>query len=201
MILIIGNNFSNHILLHLLAEANEKAQMVSLKASLIDEIYDLAPEAIILALDKQDLDKTEVCIKLLNKLAHRLPVLGIGLGHHILGCFYGARLKSDSSLMQGKISNIYHDGKGVYKNLPNPFPATRYDSAVIDRESLPCHIQAVSCSEDGEVMGIRHLYYPIEGVQFHPESIMSYQGDKLIKNFLALKSRSQQKPALLRFCK
>ena len=94
MILIIGNNFSNYILLNLLQEANEKAQIVDINNSLIDNLEQLAPEAVILALDNQDLDKSEICYKLLSKLAHRLPILGIGLGHQILGNFYGARIKA-----------------------------------------------------------------------------------------------------------
>ena len=97
------------------------------------------------------------------------------------------------SIRQGKVSNIYHDSRGYIRTCLIPFPPPVMIQGVIDRNSLPSHIQAVSCSEDGEVMGIRHLYYPIEGVQFHPESIMSYQGDYIIKNFLALKIRGQRK--------
>lgn len=201
MILIIGNNFSNYILLDLLEEAGEKAKIINLSHSLMEDLNGLAPEALILALSNQDLEQSNICFNLLSKLGPRLPILGIGLGHLAIGNFYGAQIKPNSSVMHGKVSHIYHDGKGVYKNLPTPFPATRYDSFVIDKNSLPPHIQTTSCSEDGEVMGIRHLYYPIEGVQFHPESIMSYGGDKIIKNFLTLKNRGHQKPALLRFYK
>lgn len=200
MILIIGNNFSDYLLLHLLQEAGEKARVISCKQVSIQGIHELAPETIIITSGDQDLGKSFYA-KLLSKFAPRIPILGIGLGHLIIGYFYGAQIKLNSSTMHGKVSHIYHDGKGVYKSLPNPLPATRYDSSVIDKDSLPAHIQAVSCSENGEVMGIRHVYYPVETVQFHPESIMSYGGDKIIKNFLALKNRGHHKPALLRFYK
>lgn len=202
MILILdNNNSSTYTLVHLLQEAGEVVKIISNNHFSINEIHQLAPDALIIVSSHAHLDEANIYLKIINKFGPRLPILGIGLGYLTIGYSYGAIIKSNSRIMHGKVSNIYHDGKGVYANLPNPFPATRYDSLVIDKGSLPPYLQAVSCSEQGEVMGIRHVYYPVEGVQFHPESIMSFQGDKIIKNFLSLKNRGLHKPGLFRFYK
>ncbi len=121
------------------------------------------------------------------------PILGICLGHQSIGQAFGAKIVKAKCLMHGKTSKIYHNQKGIFKDIPNPFTAVRYHSLVIDESSLPEDIQITARSEDGEIMAIEHEKYPIWGVQFHPESILTEYGHKLLENFLNLaKSKIRQ---------
>ena len=116
--------------------------------------------------------------------AGRRPVLGVCLGHQAIGEIYGGRIDRAPVLMHGKTSWIHHDGLGVYRGLPNPFQATRYHSLIVERASVPDCLRITAWTEEGTVMGLRHASLPIEGVQFHPESIMTPQGKDLLRNFL-----------------
>jgi len=118
--------------------------------------------------------------------AGRIPILGICLGHQCIGSSFGGKIIKASRLMHGKTSLIFHDGKTIYKNIPNPFEAVRYHSLLIERETLPQCLEISAQTEEGEIMGIRHKTFPIEGVQFHPESIMTKYGKLILKNFLEL---------------
>jgi anthranilate synthase/aminodeoxychorismate synthase-like glutamine amidotransferase len=124
--------------------------------------------------------------RLIPRLAGRAPVLGVCLGHQALGEAFGARLVRAPRPVHGKTSRIEHDGRTIFHGLDNPFTATRYHSLLLERESVPDCLEVTACSEDGLVMGIRHATLPIEGVQFHPESILTPQGDLLMRNFLEM---------------
>ncbi len=120
------------------------------------------------------------------QMAGKIPILGVCLGHQCIGSAFGGRIVRAKRLMHGKSSLIYHDGKTVYKNLPNPFQAIRYHSLIVEKESLPDCLEITAETEEGEIMGLRHKRFAIEGVQFHPESIMTQGGKILLKNFLEI---------------
>jgi anthranilate synthase/aminodeoxychorismate synthase-like glutamine amidotransferase len=120
-------------------------------------------------------------------LAGVVPILGVCLGHQCIGAAFGGRIIRAGRLMHGKSSPVYHDGRTIYRGLPNPFQAIRYHSLLLDREELPDCLEITAETEEGEIMGIRHRRHAIEGVQFHPESIMTREGKTLLKNFLEMK--------------
>ena len=125
-----------------------------------------------------------VSVPLIAAAAERIPVLGVCLGHQAMAAAFGGGVTGAADLMHGKASPVYHDGRGVYEGLPNPFPAGRYHSLAVQEESLPPAFRISSYTSDGEIMGIRHRELPLEGVQFHPESILTPEGDRLLRNFL-----------------
>ena len=118
------------------------------------------------------------------RLRPRIPLLGVCLGHQCIGHTFGAKVVRADRIMHGKTSWIHHDGQGVYRDLSNPFEATRYHSLVIQPDTLPDELKVVAWTDQGEIMGVRHKIYPLEGVQFHPESFLTLEGIKLLKNFL-----------------
>jgi anthranilate synthase/aminodeoxychorismate synthase-like glutamine amidotransferase len=120
------------------------------------------------------------------QMAGRIPILGVCLGHQCIGSAFGGKIIRAERLMHGKSSLIHHDGKTLYRGLPSPFSAIRYHSLLIERKSLPACLEISAETQEGEIMGVRHRNFPIEGVQFHPESIMTQEGKNLLKNFLAL---------------
>ena len=124
------------------------------------------------------------------QMAGQIPVLGVCLGHQCIGSAFGGKIIRAQRLMHGKSSLIYHDGKTLYRGLPSPFPAIRYHSLLIERESLPECLEISAETKEGEIMGVRHKVFPMEGVQFHPESIMTQGGKILLKNFLALRGNN-----------
>jgi len=126
-----------------------------------------------------------VCNDILRKISTDVPTLGVCLGHQGMACAYGARIQRASRVMHGKMSRIVHDGEGVLEGVHSPFEATRYHSLSVKRETVPSSLRITAFSlDDGEIMGLRHTVYPIEGVQFHPESILTLDGMKIIQNFL-----------------
>jgi anthranilate synthase component 2 len=126
-----------------------------------------------------------VCTSILLKMSPKIPTLGVCLGHQGIGSTFGAKIRRAANIKHGKTSQISHDGKGVMKGIANPFQATRYHSLVVDRTTLPAELRITANSQDdNEIMGLRHSEYPIEGVQFHPESIITYEGKKIVKNLL-----------------
>ena len=125
-----------------------------------------------------------ISVEAIRTLAGRLPILGVCLGHQAIGFAFGGRVDSAARLMHGKVSHVRHDGRRIYQGLENPFPATRYHSLAIRPKGLPSCLKVTATSEDGEIMGIRHKRLAIEGVQFHPESILTTSGKTLLKNFL-----------------
>lgn len=120
------------------------------------------------------------------QMAGRIPILGVCLGHQCIGSAFGGKIIRAERLMHGKSSLIHHDGKTLYRGLPSPFSAIRYHSLLIERKSLPACLEISAETQEGEIMGVRHRNFPVEGVQFHPESIMTQEGKNLLKNFLAM---------------
>jgi anthranilate synthase component 2 len=158
----------------------------------VDEIMALAPERIVISPGPCTPTEAGVSLEVITRLAGKLPILGVCLGHQSIGQAMGGKVVRARHVMHGKVSPIYHNGKGVFSNLPSPFNATRYHSLIIEKASLPdcLEITAWTQHDDGsvdEIMGVRHKDFILEGVQFHPESILSEHGHALLKNFLEMK--------------
>jgi anthranilate synthase component II len=145
----------------------------------------LGPSAIVISPGPGNPDQAGISLELIRLAAGRVPLLGVCLGHQALGQAFGGRVVRAPKLMHGKVSSIHHDGRTVYGGLPDPFTATRYHSLVVDRDSVPECLEVSAWTEDGLVMGLRHRRHPLEGVQFHPESILTSPGKQLLRNFLA----------------
>lgn len=126
-----------------------------------------------------------ISVEIIRELGARIPTLGVCLGHQAIGAAFGGAVVRAPRIMHGKLSAIHHEGKGVFASLPSPFTATRYHSLIVRREDLPAELEVTAWSDDGLIMGLRHRELPIEGVQFHPESIMTENGKSLLKTFLA----------------
>ncbi len=149
----------------------------------------MAPEAIVLSPGPCTPDEAGVCLDLIAAAAGRVPVLGVCLGHQAIGQAFGGRVVRAARPMHGKLSPVRHEGTDVFTELPSPFEATRYHSLVVEPETLPPTLVPTAWTEDGSIMGLRHRDLPIFGVQFHPESIASEHGHKILANFLALARR------------
>jgi len=152
----------------------------------IDEIEELAPERIVISPGPCTPNEAGISVDAILEFAGRVPILGVCLGHQSIGQAFGGRIVHARELMHGKTSMIHHNNEGVFRGLDNPFQATRYHSLVIEAETLPDVLEVTAWTEDGEIMGVRHREYTIEGVQFHPESILTQYGHQLLQNFLDL---------------
>ena len=151
----------------------------------IDEVEELHPEKICISPGPGTPDEAGISNDLIRHFGPRIPVLGVCLGHQCIGQVYGGEVVRADSLMHGKTSPILHEGDGVFRGLPIPFEATRYHSLIVRRETLPEELEVVAETSDREIMGLRHRQYPVHGVQFHPESIMTGEGKRLLANFLS----------------
>ncbi len=154
----------------------------------VAEIESLSPDRIVVSPGPCTPKEAGVSCDVLRHFTGRVPILGVCLGHQCLAHAFGGEVVRARKLMHGKTSLIHHDGRGVYRGLANPFVATRYHSLVVREETLPREFVAASRSDDGVLMGLRHVRFPVEGVQFHPESFLTDEGPKLLKNFLELGS-------------
>ncbi len=153
----------------------------------LGEIKALQPQAILLSPGPGDPDQSGVCLDVLSDLAPTTPTLGVCLGHQALAQVYGGRIVRANELMHGKTSHVLHQGEGVFAGLPQPLIATRYHSLIAERESLPKCLEVTAWLKEGTIMGLRHRDYPhLQGVQFHPESVLTEAGHKLLSNFLNL---------------
>jgi anthranilate synthase component II len=144
----------------------------------------LSPARIVISPGPGTPDQAGITLDLIRRAAGRIPVLGVCLGHQALGQAFGGEVRRAPKLMHGKTSQIHHDGRSVFARLPDPFTATRYHSLVVERDSVPESLEISAWTDDGIVMGLRHREYPLEGVQFHPESILTTVGKDLLRNFL-----------------
>lgn len=151
----------------------------------IPEIKDLKPKAIVISPGPCTPREAGISVDVVRQLGPTVPLLGVCLGHQSIGFAFGGTIVRAPYLMHGKVSEIHHDGKGIYSGVPNPFIATRYHSLIIERASCPESLEITAETSDGIIMGVRHRKYPIEGVQFHPESILTQSGKALLKNFLS----------------
>ena len=153
----------------------------------LEQIRALDPAAILISPGPGDPDQSGVCLEVLRELGPRVPTLGVCLGHQALAQAYGGRVVRARELMHGKTSPVLHGGEGVFAGLPNPLTATRYHSLIAERESLPPCLEITAWLEDGTIMGLRHRHHPhLQGVQFHPESVLTQAGHQLLANFLEL---------------
>jgi anthranilate synthase component 2 len=150
----------------------------------LDEINALKPDRICLSPGPCSPKEAGICVDLLQQFAGKLPILGVCLGHQAIGEAFGGKVIRAQQVMHGKTSPIHHTGVGVFKDLPNPFTVIRYHSLAIERSSIPACLEITAWTDDGEIMGVRHKDYDIEGVQFHPESILSEHGHALLRNFV-----------------
>ncbi|WP_398320582.1 anthranilate synthase component II [Vulcanococcus sp.] len=152
----------------------------------LEQIHALGPDAILISPGPGDPDQSGVCLEVLRELSPSVPTLGVCLGHQSIAQVYGGRVVRAKELMHGKTSPVLHAGQGVFAGLPNPLTATRYHSLIAERESLPECLEVTAWLEDGTIMGLRHRNYPhLQGVQFHPESVLTQNGHQLLSNFLA----------------
>ncbi|MDF2499573.1 MAG: anthranilate synthase component 2/para-aminobenzoate synthetase component 2 [Anaerosporomusa subterranea] len=154
----------------------------------VDELQDLRPSHIIISPGPGTPQQAGVSKAVISQCGPHTSVLGVCLGHQAIGEVFGAVVRRAEVPMHGKVSTIHHDGQGIYYGFDSPFAATRYHSLIVDRETIPECLQITAHTEDGVVMGLRHKQYPVEGVQFHPESILTDQGLALIRNFLMRRS-------------
>jgi len=152
----------------------------------LDEIEKLQPERICISPGPGTPLDAGISNELIRQFGPRIPILGVCLGHQCIGHVFGGEIVRAPRLMHGKTSPILHEGDGVFHGLPNPFEATRYHSLIVRRETFPAELEILAETSDGEIMGLRHRRFPIHGVQFHPESIMTDEGKRLLTNFLAL---------------
>ena len=150
----------------------------------LDEIAALKPAYIVISPGPCTPNEAGVSVPLIERYAGEFPILGVCLGHQSIGQAFGGRIIHAKRVMHGKTSDIKHTGVGVFHSMPNPFCATRYHSLVIERETIPECLEITAWTDDGEIMGVRHKTLPVEGVQFHPESILTYRGHDLLANFL-----------------
>jgi anthranilate synthase/aminodeoxychorismate synthase-like glutamine amidotransferase len=152
----------------------------------VGEIVRRKPERIVISPGPCTPQEAGISIELIQRLAEKFPILGVCLGHQALAAAYGGKIIRAPKLFHGKTSEIHHDGKGVFRKLPRPFTATRYHSLIVERKSLPKELTITAETADGIIMGVRHRRHKLEGVQFHPESVLTESGKQLLKNFLTL---------------
>lgn len=187
MILIIDNYDSfTFNLVHIVGSETNEYKVIRNDTLTVDEIIDLDPDRILISPGPGRPENAGITQAIIKKLGRIKPVLGVCLGHQAIGQVFGAKIGYAPSLMHGKTSKIYHDGKTVFDNVDEGFIATRYHSLILDPDSIPDVLEVTAKSDDNVVMGIRHREYPIEGIQFHPESILTTEGPKIIKNWLSL---------------
>ena len=150
----------------------------------LEQVEAWHPEKIVVSPGPCTPNEAGISVPLIQRFAGRVPILGVCLGHQAIGQAFGGRVVHAKTLMHGKVSAIHHQGKGVFAGLPTPYNATRYHSLAIERASCPPELEVTAWTEDGEIMGVRHRSLRVEGVQFHPESILTEHGHELLRNFL-----------------
>jgi len=152
----------------------------------VEQIVRRKPERIVISPGPCTPQEAGISIELIQKLAGKFPILGVCLGHQAIGAAFGGKIVRAPKLFHGKTSQIEHNGKGIFRSVPNPLIATRYHSLIVERKSLPRSLAITAETSDAVIMGLRHKRYPIEGVQFHPESVLTESGKKILQNFLAM---------------
>jgi len=149
----------------------------------LDEIEDMRPDKILISPGPGSPESAGVCVDVVKRFAGKIPILGVCLGHQAIGAAFGGRVVRAGRLMHGKTSPIVHDGRTIFKNLPAPFEAGRYHSLIIEEQSLPDCLEISARTPENEIMGVRHKEYQVEGIQFHPESVLTPHGMELLRNF------------------
>ena len=189
-LLMIDNYDSfTYNLVQYLGELGADVEVRRNDAVTVEDVLALAPERIVISPGPCTPNEAGITLELLERLSGRVPILGVCLGHQAIGQAFGGKVVRATQVMHGKVSRIRHDGHGVFAGIPDDFVATRYHSLVIERSSLPDCLALTAQAEDGEIMGVRHRSLAVEGVQFHPEAMLTEHGHRLLENFL--KGRTQ----------
>ncbi len=187
MLLMIDNYDSfTYNLVQYLSELGEEVKVYRNDQITLSEIASLQPRQIVISPGPCTPNEAGISLELIREFAGKIPILGVCLGHQAIGQAFGGQIVRAPRIMHGKVSSIHHDGKTIFRNLSQPFEATRYHSLVIEPRSLPDCLEKTAWTQEGEIMGVRHKQHRIEGVQFHPESILTTEGKKLLKNFLEI---------------
>jgi anthranilate synthase/aminodeoxychorismate synthase-like glutamine amidotransferase len=187
MILMIDNYDSfTYNLVQYLGELGAEVVVRRNDAVTLEEVSQMNPAAVVISPGPCTPSEAGISLAVLSRFAGRFPMLGVCLGHQSIGAAFGAEVVRADRVMHGKTSPIEHDGKTIFAGLSNPFDATRYHSLVVRRASVPACLEISAWTRENEVMGLRHRELPIEGVQFHPESILTFEGKRLLENFLGL---------------
>jgi anthranilate synthase component II len=187
-VLLVIDNYDSftYNLVQYLGELGEDLRVVRNDALTVDEIVALKPSRIVISPGPRTPKEAGVSVETITRLAGKVPILGVCLGHQSIGEAFGGQVVRAERLMHGKTSMIRHDDRTIFRDLPNPFEATRYHSLIVRRDTLPGCLEISAETAEGEIMGLRHKNFPVEGVQFHPESILTRPGKDLLRNFLSL---------------
>ncbi len=192
MILVIDNYDSfTYNLVQYLGELGAHTQVFRNDEISISEIEALAPSHIVISPGPCTPNEAGVTLSLIAHFAGKVPILGVCLGHQAIGQAFGGKVVRAAKVMHGKVSRIRHDGSGVFSEIPDEFVATRYHSLVVERATLPDCLAVTAQSEDGEIMGLRHRSLPVQGVQFHPEALLTEHGHKMLQNFIEGKTEGE----------
>jgi len=184
-ILLLDNYDSfTYNLLHYIGELGKQVIVKRNDSLSVAEIFALKPEAIIISPGPGTPDNSGVCLELVKQVGGKIPLFGVCLGHQTIGQAFGGKVILAPKAMHGKISPIYHNGKGVFNDIPSPFDAVRYHSLIVEKETLPDFLTITAQTQNGIIMGLQHKEFNIHGVQFHPESVASQYGHKILQNFL-----------------
>ena len=196
MILIIDNYDSfTYNLVHIVAGVTDDYRVIRNDDMSIEELRALNPDKILVSPGPGRPENAGVSEQVIRELGPDIPILGVCLGHQAIGQVYGARVVHAPSLMHGKTSRVFHDGQSIYQDVEEGFTATRYHSLALDPDSVSeDQLQVTSLTKDGVIMGVRHKVYPVEGIQFHPESILTVEGPKIVRNWL--KTATEKTPAV-----
>ncbi|WP_166245675.1 aminodeoxychorismate/anthranilate synthase component II [Paenibacillus turpanensis] len=185
MILVIDNYDSfTYNLVQYLGELGEEVVVHRNDQISLDEIEALQPDRILISPGPCSPNEAGISLAVIDRFKERIPILGVCLGHQAIGQAFGGEVVRAERLMHGKTSQIVHDGRTIFEGIPSPYTATRYHSLIVKRETLPEELEITAETAEGEIMGLRHKTYPIEGVQFHPESIITDHGHRLLQNFI-----------------
>ena len=187
MILLIDNYDSfTYNLVQMLEGGGAEVQVFRNDKITLGHIDEINPSCLMVSPGPGGPDQAGISVEAIRRFGPQMPVLGVCLGHQSIGAAYGASIIGAHRIMHGKASRIYHDGRAIYRGVKNPFEAIRYHSLIVDRNSLPDCLEVSAWTEEGEIMGLRHTKFRVEGVQFHPESILTQEGHKILMNFSSL---------------
>jgi anthranilate synthase/aminodeoxychorismate synthase-like glutamine amidotransferase len=187
MLLMIDNYDSfTFNLVQYLGELGAEVKVVRNDELSVRDVEALAPSHVVLSPGPCTPNEAGITLETITRLAGKIPILGVCLGHQAIGQAFGGKVVRAKQVMHGKVSRVAHDGEGVFSSIPQQFVATRYHSLVVERDSLPSCLEVSAQSEDGEIMGLRHRGLPVEGVQFHPEALLTEHGHRMLENFLRI---------------
>jgi anthranilate synthase/aminodeoxychorismate synthase-like glutamine amidotransferase len=187
LVILVVDNYDSftYNLVQYLGELGEEVEVARNDQITIEEIEEKSPQMIVLSPGPGTPDQAGICLDVVRKLGSKIPILGVCLGHQTIAQAFGGEVIQAEQLMHGKTSEIFHDQKTIFRGLDSPLTATRYHSLLVNNQNVPDDLEVSAKSSSGEIMGLRHRRFPIEGVQFHPESILSEGGKQMLRNFLS----------------